>query len=100
MITIARKEVNIKYCFATEYVFRIIAGKSIENFDPQNNEDIINLIMASIMSAYNLQEDLPVTVDDILFNASQQEIVNAIKEISKRSISWHEIPDELEKKTN
>lgn len=100
MITIAGKEVNIKYCFATEYVFRILARKSIENFDPQNQEDIIHLIMASIMSAYNLQEDLPVTEVDILFNASQQEIVNAIKEISKLSISWHEIPDELEKKTN
>ena len=109
-IQICGKDVKLMYCAAAETGFERLAGKSANVFMPKldknekgelvivgqpeaTTEDIIRLAYAAIIAASaKLEQDPPVTVDEILFDAGPTEITILMTTVMELRNKWYEIP--------
>lgn len=111
-ITILGKEVKMRYCAAAETGYEALAGKPstvfmpiIEGRDaegkptkvqpsPATTDDYLKLALAAIIAAYaRNNEEAPVTAEDILYDASPQEINELLLSVAKLRNEWYNIPD-------
>ena len=107
-ITICGKEVEMLYCAATETGYESISGQSCEIFIPEiskdkkgkeqirmraTTRDYIQLAVAADIAAYTRKgEDAPVTADDILYNATSQEVTQLITTVIELRNAWYQVP--------
>lgn len=94
-ITIAGKEVGIAYCYATEISFANMAKTEMINFDPNNSDHVIYIILsAAIAYAQANNQQSPIEDSDLMFRAKSKEITAAIKEVLRLNHEWYEIPEQ------
>ena len=111
-ITICGKEVKMRYCAAAETGYESLAGKPstvfmpiIEGRDadgkptkvkpsPATTDDYLKLALAAIIAAYaRNNEESPVTAEEILYDATPQEINELLLSVAKLRNNWYNIPD-------
>lgn len=96
------------YCAATETGYESISGQSCEIFIPEiskdkkgkeqirmraTTRDYIQLAVAAVIAAYTRKgEDAPVTADDILYNATSQEVTKLITTVIELRNAWYQVP--------
>ena len=106
-ITICGKQVELLYCAATETGYESLSGRSCEVFIPEitqdkkgntkplmhaTTRDYIQLAVAAVIAAYTRKgEDAPVTADDILYNATSQEVTKLITTVIELRNAWYQI---------
>jgi hypothetical protein len=112
-IHICGKDVKVIYCTATENSFEDISGKSIGVFVPEFKEedgktvitapaearigDYVMLGIAGIIAASTRdKEEMPITSEDILFNATPSERNTLITTIRELRNEWYGIPTVVE----
>ena len=111
-ITICGKEVEMLYCAATETGYESISGQSCEIFIPEISKDdkgkdqirmraatrdYIQLAVAAIIAAYARKgEEAPVTADDILYNATSQEVTSLITTVIELRNAWYKVPSVIQ----
>lgn len=100
--------VRMRYCAATETGFERLTGKTISIFLPKtqnvNGEvtttapeaatiDYITLAMAGIIAAYaRINEEAPIDLDALLYEARPEDIVLLITTICELRNDWYKIP--------
>lgn len=104
-ISICGQDVQMLYCAATETGFEQLANRSINVFLPGDDEenpaatgdDYIKLGIAAIIAAYarNDQEP-PVSVKDVLYEATPQEVVALITSAVELRAKWYNVPEIIE----
>ena len=104
-ISICGKDVQRLYCAATETGFEQLANRSINVFLPGDDEenpaatgdDYIKLGIAAIIAAFarNDQEP-PVSVKDVFYEATPQEVVALITSAVELRASWSDVPGIVE----
>ena len=93
-ITIAGHEVGVAYCYATEIAFRNYTGVNVANIDANNPEHVVYLIIAAVFAYYNAKkEELPISDNDVLNEASPEEISGAAKAILEMCGRWYHLPN-------
>lgn len=114
-ISIFGKEVKLLYCAATENGYEELSdGKSISVFVPtfgkdENGEtfisepakanigDFVKLAMAGIIAAYARdKKEMPVTMNEILYNSTPTERNELITAIVTLRNEWYGVPKVLE----
>lgn len=106
-ITICGKDVELLYCAATETGYESLSGQSCEIFIPEiskdkkgkeqfrmraTTRDYIQLAVAAVIAAYTRKgEDAPVTADDILYNATSQEVTKLITTVIELRNAWYQV---------
>ena len=94
-ITIAGKKVGIAYCYATEISFANMAKTEMINFDPNNSDHVIYIILsAAIAYAQANNQKSPIEDSDLMFRAKSNEITAAISEVLRLNHEWYEIPEQ------
>lgn len=109
-INICGKDVTLRYCAAAETGFERLSGRPATVFMPKldknekgelvvvgqpeaTTEDIIRLAYAAIIAANARNEqDPPVTVEEILFDAAPTEITVLMTTVMELRNKWYEIP--------
>lgn len=99
-ITIAGKQVNIAYCYATEIAFYDLTGKEITAFIHQaitkqdvGPKDVMCAVLAAIMAYYQSQgEESPISDHDLMFDANPDELTKAFLEVIAIFSEWYKIP--------
>ena len=104
-ISICGQDVQMLYCAATETGFEQLANRSINVFLPGDDDenpaatgdDYIKLGIAAIIAAYarNDQEP-PVSVKDVLYEATPQEVVALITSAVELRAKWYDVPEIIE----
>lgn len=104
-ISICGQDVQMLYCAATETGFEQLANRSINVFLPGDDDenpaatgdDYIKLGIAAIIAAYarNDQEP-PVSVKDVLYEATPQEVVALITSAVELRAKWYDVPGIVE----
>ena len=100
------------YCAATETGYESISGQSCEIFIPEISKDkqgkdqiqmraatrdYIQLAVAAIIAAYTRKgEEAPVTADDILYNATSQEVTALITTVIELRNAWYKVPSVIQ----
>ena len=99
-ITINGKTVGLAYCYATEIEFRKSTGKNIDEFNPQDPEHVVDLILAAIVPYYQAKgEEAPVQRNDLMFDVKPADIVELLREVFKLRAEWYDVPlDDQEEK--
>ena len=98
IITLCGKETGIAYCYATEIAFKKYTGEYVDQFDAQNPEHTLYIILASIFSYYQaLGEEAKVKDEDLMYNATPQDLVNALTEVFNLRAEWYKAEPEPEK---
>lgn len=93
-INIAGKQVGIAYCYATEITFKRYTDKSVEEFDATNPEHVLYLILSAIMPYYlSRDEEVPVTADELMYQSSPEELIDALKEVLSLRNAWYKLPE-------
>ena len=109
---ICGQEVKMRYCAATETGFETLSGKSSGIFTPTpiefdkdgkatkydkptaTTDDYIKLGLAAIIAAYGRNDQTPpITAEDILFDASPEEVITMIDTVTKIRKEWYAMPD-------
>ena len=103
-INILGRDVRMKYCAATETGFEKLTGKSINDISFSIQEDLITLALSAIVAAYARNgEEPPISSDDLLYDATPQDIVELLRCVIELRAEWYGIPkvvaDELAKET-
>lgn len=110
-------EVRMLYCAASEIGFQDLTGKNISVFMPkielENGEavmkeppaaediDYIKLALACITAAYMRDnEQPPITSEDILYNASRDEVIEMVKAVAQMQQEWMFVPPTIERETS
>lgn len=108
-ITICGKDVTILYCAATETGYERLAQKGIDVFLPTfgpnpdkpeetimtapptaNTEDYLQLAIAAIVAASeSKKQEVPITADDLLYQASKQEVTALITAVIELRNEWY-----------
>ena len=100
----------MRYCTATETGYESITGKSSVIFIPKvtkddkgkiisverqtNISDCITLAVAGIIAAYSRRhQDAPVSSDDILYDATPDEVQKLITAILEMRNEWYMVPN-------
>ena len=108
-IQICGKDVQMRYCAAAETGYERLSGQSSDIFVPEverddegnitnvkqraKADDYIKLAIAAIIAAYARQnEESPITADDIMYNATPQEVTTLITTVIELRAKWYEIP--------
>lgn len=92
-IQLCGKQVFVAYCFATEIAFKNFTGENIENFDVNNPEHIIYLILSAIAAYYQKHEtDAPVKDTDLMYEAEPTDLIEALNEVMKLRAEWYKLP--------
>ena len=117
-INICGKDVTLRYCAAAETGFERLSGKPATVFTPKleknekgelivvgqpeaTTEDIIRLAYAAIIAAHAKREqDPPVTVEELLFDASPTEITTLMTAVMELRNKWYEIPSTVKNEEN
>lgn len=111
-IIICGKEVGMRYCAASETGFEDLSNKSSEIFSPTVEErdadgkpikvtppkakekDYIYLAIASIIAYYaKNSSETPVKTEEILYDATPQDITNLIVTVIQLRNEWYKVPD-------
>ena len=111
-ITICGKDVKMRYCAATETGFESLSKQKIDvftstptewdtdgtptKFDPPvaTTQDYLTLAVAAIVAAYaRNNEEPPVKSEDILYDASPQEVSNILTTVVLLRVEWYKFPD-------
>lgn len=104
----------MRYCTATETGYEEASGKSSAIFIPKIIEgkdgkptkvipksttaDCILLATAGIVAAYTrINEEAPITADDILYDAEPEEVTALITAILEMRNEWYKIPSVVNK---
>ncbi len=117
-IKICGKDVQLRYCIASETGFEILSDKESTVFlpipsdtkDEEGNiiydkpkattEDYLRLSIASIIAAYERNgQEPPVSVNDILYDATPEEITNLIAATIELRLKWYHISDVVKPET-
>jgi len=117
-IKICGKDVNVRYCLASETGFEVLAGKDASVFLPTptgekdekgkpifdlpkpTTDDLLRLSIASILAAYERNgQEPPVTVDDILYNATPEEVTTLIATTIELRLKWYHMSDVVKQET-
>lgn len=92
-INICGKDVTVAYCYATEIAFRKYTDVTIEKFDATNPEHVMYVILAAAVAyAQSKGEDEKLQAEDLLYNASPEELVSAVTEIFHLRAQWYKVP--------
>ncbi len=108
-IQICGKDVQMRYCAAAETGYERLSGQSSDIFVPEverddegnitnvkqraKADDYIKLAIAAIIAAYARQnEESPITADDIMYDATPQEVTTLITTVIELRAKWYEIP--------
>ena len=111
-IQICGKEVRMRYCAATETGYESLSGKNVNvftstptefgkdgkptKFDPPvaTTQDYLTLAVAAIVAAYaRNEEEPPVKSEDILYDATPQEVSNLLTAVVKLRVEWYKVPE-------
>ena len=95
----------MRYCAAAETGYEELSGKPSTRFIPTRDADgnvvppeattidYIYLAVSAIVAAYLARgEETPVTVNQILYDASPDEIGKLIKSVGEVRAEWYELP--------
>lgn len=96
-------DVRIRYCAAAETGFEQISGKSSEIFMPSIEDgdlkqkatldDYLKLAIAAIIAAYSADNSTPpMNAEDVLYEASPDEVVALIGKVAELRNEWYGIP--------
>ena len=121
-ITICGKEVEMLYCAATETGYEQLVsgtGKDINVFLPTvlerdadgkptkveppvaQTDDYLKLALAAIIAAAaRKKQDPPVSADEVMYDASSQEVTNMITAIIELRTQWYIVPEAVKPETD
>lgn len=108
-IQICGHDVLMRYCAAAETGYERLSGQSSNIFVPivekdENGQvtnveqkatadDYLKLAIASIIAAYSrIDQDPPVTAEDILYDAPPAEVITLISTVIKLRAQWYDVP--------
>lgn len=92
-IKICGVDVKIIYCAASENGFEDLSGKSIAEIDFSKSKDILHLALACIIAAYlKDDEEPPIKSEDLLYNATSEELTELYTEVAKMRAEWYHVP--------
>jgi len=110
-IKILDKDVMMRYCVASETGYEQLSGKSSSVFIPEIDQDThevvkhaeattidyLYLAIASVIAAYSYKkQDSPVTAEQILYEASPNEVLSLIKNVGELRKEWYDIPSVIQ----
>lgn len=113
-IKIDGKDVSMIYCAATENGYESMSGKSINVFVPEFGKDengnsvitrppqstlgdFVTLAISGIIAAYTWKgEDMPITAEYVLYNATPFERNDLITSIIELRQEWYSLPQTVE----
>ena len=120
-IIICGQSVKMRYCAAAETGYESLSGNSISVFTPTFGKDddgndivkepakatmgdFLTLAIASIVAAYAKDgKDAPISSEDILYDATPEEITLLITTVVALRAEWYHVPSvigkEMEEKT-
>lgn len=117
-ITICGKDVKMRYCLAAETGFESLANKEMSVFLPTptldkdkdgniiydkpmaTTEDFLKLSIACILAAYEREDkEPPVSVSDILYDSTPDEVATMIASTYELRIKWYELPGVIKPET-
>ena len=97
VILLCGYQTGIAYCYATEIAFRKYTGEYIDQFDAQNPEHILYIILAAIFSYYQSRgQEAPVKDEDLMYKARPQQLVDALTEVFNLRAEWYQSEPEKE----
>lgn len=103
-INICGKYVRMRYCAATETGFERVTNKPIGIFTEQGKAmmlDYIYLAYAAIIAAYSKDNEEPtVSSEEIMYEATPQEISDMMKALIDIKKAWYHVPDVLTPETD
>ena len=111
-IQICGNDVRLRYCAATETGYESLSGKSINVFNPTptdfdtdgkptafdpptaTTQDYLTLAVAAIVAAYaRNEEEPPVKSEDILYDATPDEVKNLLHTVVALRLEWYKVPE-------
>jgi hypothetical protein len=111
-IQICGNDVRLRYCAATETGYESLSGKNVNvftstptefdkdgkptKFDPPvaTTQDYLTLAVAAIVAAYaRNEEEPPVKSEDILYDATPQEVSNLLTTVVMLRVEWYKVPE-------
>lgn len=93
-ITLAGKEIQMAYCFATEITFRNYTGINIEDSEHTNPEHVVYTILSGILAYYKGNGlEVPIKDTDIIYQAEPAELVTAYNEFLRIRKEWYNVPE-------
>lgn len=96
-IAILGRDVRVRYCAATENGFEQLRSKSILDIDFKRQEDLIALAVSAVVAAYAREnEDAPITSNDLLYNATPEEIALLLTTTIELRNEWYSITKVVE----
>ena len=117
-IKICGKDVQVRYCLASETGFEVLSGKDASIFLPTptgekdengkpifnmpkpSTDDLLRLSIASILAAYECKgQEPPINVDDILYNATPDEVTTLIATTIELRMKWYRLADTVKPET-
>ena len=103
-ITIAGKEVNLSYCYATEIGFKILVGEDISEFAkevleaiqnkvmPDTEKSIFLIIAAAQAYSESHEEKEQINSSDLMFKCSPEELATALGTIIVMKAEFYNLP--------
>lgn len=103
-ITIAGKKVSVAYCYATELAYKDYTNEDITDFIPEiinstqaghmpDTKKSIYLILSAIMAAAQSKDEEPAISDkELMFEASPEDMGNALASIIMLRLEFYNIP--------
>lgn len=117
-IKICGKDVQMRYCLASETGFEKLADKEVSVFLPTptsrqddkgntiydkpkaTTDDFIRLGIACIVAAYErTEQEPPVNVGDIMYDATPDEVAAMIASTYELRMKWYELPGVIKPET-
>lgn len=94
IIIIGGKEVGVAWCEATEIAFYKYTSKGVSEFDANNPEHVLYLILSAVLAYYqHRREEAPIKSDDLLYDTTAAERGKAMEVISNLITEWYKIPE-------
>ena len=103
-ITLADKEVHLKYCYATEIAFKTLAEEDIHTFMQESTKAVqagqmpdirkaIFLIIAAMQAYYESKgETAPITDRELMYDCGAEEIGTALGTCIKLYMEFYHLP--------
>lgn len=107
---IEQVDVTLLYCAASETGFQSLSGETMQVFSPELEKDkegkyiikalpkatdmnYIQLAMACIIAAYECDgEEPPIKSEDLLYQASREEVTNLVTTVLQMRNEWLQVP--------